>query len=168
MSSQETCKIINCLINKNKNLTKEIKYLKNKLNNIDEQCWYLETADGPTGSPNSEPLKVNNNDTVRLFTTIGTLEAKEGSVLVDFTGIADTPIGPNISVSGNITSLGGIIKTSSGNFESLTDNFETLNGNFKKGSNFIIGDGNVTNLAIGATAGQIVTALKGVFPSLFM
>ena len=95
MSSNE-CNAINCLLGETKKIKKDILELKidnlDITNQINNTGWFIETANTENGPVTSGPLKVNNNDTVRL---IGNVDVKEGSVIIDFTKLGPSgPTGP--------------------------------------------------------------------------
>lgn len=94
--SSTVCKAINYLIEKTNNLHRIVNNLNINTNNkINNSGWYIETSETINGPTTSGPLKINNNDTVRL---IGDIDVKEGSILVDF-----TKLGPTGSIESDIS-----------------------------------------------------------------
>lgn len=102
--TDNTCNIINCLVGKTTTLDTRIKSLENKNNDDIKNTskWFIEAAPGPTGSPLYGPFEVNKNDTVRL---IGNVGVKEGSILVDLTGLGGGtgPTGGTVQSQSNLS-----------------------------------------------------------------
>ena len=92
----DICNTVNCNTNKIKNLTSrintiqciELPLIEDIINELPKQdySWFLETATGPTGSPVSGPFEITNKETVRLWSSTESIIAREGSVLVEFSG----------------------------------------------------------------------------------
>jgi len=85
------CRVLNCIAGKTRYIEKAIGELEGKIENLDT-CWFVETANTANGPVTSGPLKVSNNETVRL---VGDVTVNEGSVIVDFSNLGISgPTGP--------------------------------------------------------------------------
>lgn len=98
--SKDVCNIVNCHTQQINSLATqvnviedvEIPLLENKIDNLTNYSWFLETGTGPTGQPTSGPFEVDNKEVVRLWSSNVDIKAVEGSVLVEFDvkGAGDT------------------------------------------------------------------------------
>jgi len=72
--SNDVCNIVNCHTQQINNLgtrvnvieNVEIPLLENKIDNLENYSWFLETGNNPTGPATSGPFEVDNKETVRL------------------------------------------------------------------------------------------------------